>query len=289
MKLPQLLLRGFWFIVLIIGVFFVIDRMKKSEERHLLSRRSFVADTVSELYIYFASVPDTISFAGELFLVKDLQLREALEERYYYWTLSAAIFLPILQRQYRWKPRIEEALAGSQLPLDFFYLAVHLSELSLRKTGHQAGLWALDTARARNYGLEVNDQRDERLDILCSTEAVASELQNLYQKTQNWTKALALFCHKSTEAVADVLVLSQLLRHSHRFGYTIPPRHRATPIKYRIHRLVAGRSIEDLLKIHGVDSVTFNFYNPSLRDGDMQLPKGERIYLPMAIHGALLE
>lgn len=55
------------------------------------------------------------------------------------------------------------------------------------------GLWQLMPDTARRYGLEVNNDRDERLDILKSTQAAANYLHDLYAQFHDWRLVLAAY------------------------------------------------------------------------------------------------
>ena len=193
LRLPQLLMRGFWFVALLVGVFYLVERIIESEERRTLARYALVPDTIQELKVYFAQIPDTIFFAEEAFPLNDEALRARIEERYYYWTLTPSEFIPLLRRSYRWGRWIRDALMASGLPQELIYLAAQRSHLDPKQRGARAGLWALDTTEANALGLEVGNCRDERLDLFRSTSALADTLQSI-RSTSRWTEALAQFC-----------------------------------------------------------------------------------------------
>ena len=279
-KLYRLLLRAFWFVVLVIGVFFVLERMKRAKERRLLSRRTFVPDTAQQLMLYFASVPDTITFAGEDVPISAPFLRTELQERYYSLLLSAADFVSLLQRSYQWRPWVEDALRRKDLPIDFFYLAAVSSHLQMT-TDSRAGLWALDTATALAYDLRVSAEIDDRLNVFSSTDAVARRLSSLRTSRGSWTSALLAYCQDKKACFVETLLLSQLLSSPERYGYSIPPRHRVQSLRYSLFRIQnLYISAHAWARRHRIDTTIFRSYNPAVRDLCAPLPYGYLLYLP---------
>ncbi len=77
--------------------------------------------------------------------------------------------------------RVREILRNNQMPEDFAYMALVESGLSESPTSQEgaAGFWQFTETTAREYGLEVEPDVDERLDVVKSTEAASRYLRDL--------------------------------------------------------------------------------------------------------------
>lgn len=99
--------------------------------------------------------------------------------------LRASAFFPI----------IEPILERYKIPADFKYLPLVESALrggAVSKAG-AVGYWQLMPATARELGLTVDSERDERLHLLKSTDAACRYLRFLYHKMGSWTLAAAAY------------------------------------------------------------------------------------------------
>ena len=92
---------------------------------------------------------------------------------------------------------ITATLNHYHLPLEL--LAVPLIESGYKNekadgvSGHGAGLWMFVRQTARNYGLRIDDQVDERLDIARETDAAARLLLSLKKDFGDWGLAMLAY------------------------------------------------------------------------------------------------
>ena len=89
---------------------------------------------------------------------------------------------------------IEPILKQYGVPEDFKYLAMAESGFeNVMSPAKAAGVWQLLESTAKEYGLEVNDEVDERYNLEKSTEVACKYLLESYATYGNWTMAAASY------------------------------------------------------------------------------------------------
>ncbi len=140
------------------------------------------------------TLKDAYNFAGEALPMDNFDVRERLERE----LLRNAYFhsntVLIIKRTKRYFPLIEQILKEEGLPEDLKYLAVAESDLEMVTSPAGArGLWQFMPAVARQYGLEVNNEVDERYHAEKSTRAAAKFLRGYYRQFSTWQYVAAAY------------------------------------------------------------------------------------------------
>lgn len=101
----------------------------------------------------------------------------------------------ILKRSQMYFPLFEHYLAMNDMPDILKYLPIVESRLNPTEMSDAGakGLWQLIPATARENGLIVNDEIDERMDPYKSTEAAIKYLKKLYDRYEDWSLVLAAY------------------------------------------------------------------------------------------------
>ena len=145
--------------------------------------------------IYAPSLPEELSFLDadvpmDNYLVRESLDKELLTNMYLHGTT-----IQILKRSTRYFPIIEPILKSYGLPDDLKYLCVAESSLNQAVSGAGAvGFWQFMKSTAVEYGLEVNDEIDERYHIEKSTHAACQYLKDRYAGLNNdWILTCAAY------------------------------------------------------------------------------------------------
>lgn len=185
--------RKWWRILLpvIIGIKIVIVVLVLS------SARSEDTKVIEKVETKFTSVaiPEKLSFAGEEMPLDRFDVREALDRE----LLSNAYFhsqtIRYIKLAPRYFPVIEPILKSKGIPDDFKYLALAESGLNPRAVSPAGavGFWQFLNGTAKDFGLEISSEVDERYHIEKSTLAFCDYMRTSYNKYGNWTLAAASF------------------------------------------------------------------------------------------------
>lgn len=144
--------------------------------------------------IFSLNTPAQLEFAGEAVPLEILDVREKLDRELLvntYWQSQSLLFH---KRANRWFPVIEPILKAKGVPDDFKYLAVIESGLTnVVSPAGATGYWQFLKSTGRDYGLEINNEVDERYHVEKSTEAACTYLKDAYEKYNSWTLAAASY------------------------------------------------------------------------------------------------
>jgi membrane-bound lytic murein transglycosylase D len=144
--------------------------------------------------VFGVDIPRNLSFCGERIPTNDYAIKDNLEKEFFKnknWRSNAGY---LFGKASKWFPYIEPILKREGVPDDFKYLAVIESHLSNATSPAGAvGFWQLVPSTAKHYGLIVNDEVDERLDVEKSTVVACKLIKYAYSIFKNWTLAAAAY------------------------------------------------------------------------------------------------
>lgn len=140
-------------------------------------------------------VPDTVHLCGEVVSLDRADMWERYDRE-----LSSVAFghgstTLMIKRANKYFPVMAPILKANGVPLDMLYLACAESTLSQRaySSAKAAGFWQFLASTGQQFGLEVNDEVDERYNIEKATAAACKLLKQAYNKYGDWPSAMASY------------------------------------------------------------------------------------------------
>lgn len=250
---------------------------------------------------YAPELPKSMSFAGERVPLERAEIREQLDREllYNYYNQYSTIY--ILKLADRYLPIIEPMLRANGIPDDFKYLCIAESALQNQTSRVGAvGFWQFMPATASQFGLELNDEVDERYNVAKSTDAACRYFWQAYKKLGSWTAAAAsynmgqggynsqaafqqntdyydlLLPEETMRYIFRILAFKQLISDAPHFGYIVSKGDSYKPYKTRMVNVTA--SIPNLAQYAIDNGTTYRMLkqlNPWLRDRKLTIHGGK--------------
>jgi len=178
------------FVVCVMGILIFINPLKSDS----VNEENTLEEPKNTYAIFPVKIPDIVEFSGERVPLDQVDVSEALDREVLvntYWQSQTLLFL---KRANRYFPTIEKNLKEYNVPDDFKYLAVAESGLmNAVSPANAVGYWQLLEGTAKENGLEVNSEIDERYHLEKSTEAACKYILESYKKYNSWTMAAASY------------------------------------------------------------------------------------------------
>ena len=150
-----------------------------------------VADTYQ---ISAIEIPKDLNFAGEAVPQEDPEIMERVDREFLvntYWQSNALL---LMKRANKYFPIIEPILKKNGIPDDFKYLAVAESGLeNVVSPAGATGFWQIMKGTGREYGLEINDNVDERYHVEKATQVACDYLNKWKERFGSWTLTAAAY------------------------------------------------------------------------------------------------
>ncbi len=153
------------------------------------------ADGGTFLPVRLPAVPDRLDFAGEAVPLQFFDIRESLQkELLVSCNMHSRTFQSLLNMK-RYFSIIEPILESNGIPDDFKYLCMAESGLNPEAVSGAGagGMWQFMPKTAREYGMIVGTQIDERFNVEKSTEAACRYIREAYDRLGSWTLAAAAY------------------------------------------------------------------------------------------------
>ena len=297
---PRLL----YFIVpaLLVGSGFYIAKFQNGKNEDRLSKMGENLNTFSLL------PPPNLNFAGETVPLEEEEVRERFDQELIRNVYYHSSTIMTMKRLGRWREPITRILKENKIPEDFIYLCVAESQLTNANSWRGArGFWQFIEETGKNFGLEINNQVDQRYDPIRSTHAACRYLKSAHSKFGNWTLVAASYnmgmngvemaltkqkmksyydLHLNRETSAylfRILALKAVIENQGMYGFEVGEADMYPPLKFKIVKVKAN--ITDLVQFaldNGTNYKMLKAFNPWLLKDELIVAKGKeyRIKIP---------
>ena len=244
-----------------ISVFAITNNFSEEENLNLPSSTPVLATSFS--------VPDSMDFCGEVICLTRYDLRERFDRELMSIVYRHSHTMRGLKLANRYYPIIEPILKKNGIPTDFKYLAHIESNFEIRALSgvKAAGIWQFMPETAKEFGLEVNDEVDERYNFIRSTEAACAYFRKAYQYYGDWFRVAAsynagmgrisresskqqvstfedLYLNEETSRyVFRILAIKYFLKNPQMFGYKIQKKDFYSQVRF--YKVKVDTKVED--------------------------------------------
>lgn len=264
------------------------------------NERLFETAEFSEDYkIYALDLPRELFFAGEKVPMDDQAVRERFDRELLTNTYWQSNMLLSIKRANRWFPVIEPILKENNIPDDFKYLALAESGLlNVTSPAGARGFWQLGEATAKENGLTVTNEIDQRMDVETSTLIACKYLLEAKEEFGSWAMAAASYnmgktgfrtqkTNQKTDNYYDLYLNSETYRYIFRilafktimtnpekYGFYFQKKHLYPPLKSKIIQVdTAINDLADFAKAQGTNYRNLKIHNPWMLSSTMPNPK----------------
>ena len=175
-------------------IFSILINATQEDPQKPVEQESLEKKLINDYNVYAVPMPENINFAGELVPIENPDIRERMDRELLVNTYWQSNGLLLFKRANKYFPIIEPILKEEEVPDDFKYLAVIESSLTQAVSPAKAtGFWQILKGTGREFGLEINDNVDERYHIEKSTRVACKYLKSAKKRFGSWTLAAAAY------------------------------------------------------------------------------------------------
>ena len=247
------------------------------------------------------TVPAQVTFDGETIDLRRYDRRERMDREILAFTYMHSTTMLLIKRANRYFPIIEPILKANGIPDDFKYLMVIESNLNsiARSPAGAAGLWQFMPTTGREFGLEVNENVDERYHIEKATVAACKYFKQAYAKYGDWIAVSAAYnagqarissqlekqlanhaMEETSRYMFRLLAAKEIFSNPQRYGFLLKREHLYPPIPYK--EVTVSTPINDLseyAKKQGITYAQLRDANPWLRETSLKNRSGKSYVL----------
>ncbi|MDR0385470.1 MAG: lytic transglycosylase domain-containing protein [Prevotellaceae bacterium] len=251
-------------------------------------------------------MPDKAVFCGEKVPLEYFDVRESLGRELNslsYWHSS---MIYTIQLSGRYMGVIENMLRQYDVPDDIKYLCVAESNLqNVVSPARAAGFWQFLPGTAKEFGLQITAEIDERYNLEKATKAACEYLKMAYNRFENWTLAAASYnvgmAHIANQLVTqkqksyyDLQLNQETIRYVYRavayklvmtepekFGFCISRKNMFEPLLYREIDVTGPVDWIAFSAKYGTNYKVLKIFNPWIISTKLSTARTYKVKIPM--------
>lgn len=256
------------------------------------------------------SVPAQVTFDGKTIDLRRYDRRERMDREMMAFTYMHSTTMLLIKRANRYFPIVEPILKANGIPDDFKYLMVIESNLNhiARSPAGAAGLWQFMPGTGREFGLEVNENVDERYHIEKATVAACKYFKQAYDKYGDWMAVAAAYnagqarissqlekqlashamdlwlVEETSRYMFRLLAAKEIFSNPQRYGFLLKREHLYPPIPYKEVTVTTPlNDLNDYARRQGITYAQLRDANPWLRETSLKNKSGKTyvLHIPM--------
>ncbi|WP_320017853.1 lytic transglycosylase domain-containing protein [Labilibaculum manganireducens] len=285
-------LKNTFIIIVLLGGIYMAAQLFNYSKIDDPAKEHIGSEYMSKYNVYALKTPDKMTFAGENVPLERWDVKESFDRELLvntYWQSQTLLFI---KRANRYFPIIEPILKEQGVPDDFKYLALIESGLvpTAESSAGAVGIWQFMKGTAKDYGLEVETEVDERYNVEKSTIAACKYLKKSYDKYGTWSLVAAsynagrrfidkqlqlqdagdyfdlLLGEETGRYVFRIMAIKRIMENTDEFGF----RYRASDLYPNIptRKVKVSGNVDDFAvfaKENGVNYKILKYFNPWLR------------------------
>lgn len=254
--------------------------------------------------VYNPIIPSSMTFCGKKVDLDRVDMFERMDRELTSLMYGHGNTLLTIKRANKYFPEMSKILRENSVPQDLLYLACVESYLSPRaySPAKAAGIWQFIPSTARQYGLEVTDEVDERYNLIKATAAAARYLKAAYNKYGDWATVMASYnggmgrisselekqmvdssfdlylTEETSRYVFRILAMKAIMENPAQFGFHLTDSQLYQPEQF--NEVEVSETVEDWptwAKSHGITFAQLRESNPWIRAKSLT-NKNKKIY-----------
>lgn len=272
---------------------------------------NFEKKLINDYNVYALQIPDHLDFAGEALPLNDPDIYERMDKELLVNTYWQSNGLLMFKRAHKYFPVIEPILKKHGVPDDFKYLAVIESGLTNAVSPAGArGVWQIMPATGREYGLEINDNVDERYSLEKSTEVACEYLKKSKEQLGSWTLAAAaynagnsgvsrrleeqdvkdyydlLLGEETGRYLFRIVALKEILSHPDKYGFNFREKDLYSEVPtYKVEVDTAVTDFSAFAKGFDINYKILKLHNPWLRESNLNNKSRKQYFIEIPKEG----